>query len=158
MKTKRSKLFDDDAPHAPKPAENLCRAHECPCRASIFDSVTGTPMKGLCRYHNATPSALWPELTQVLRSGPMTVAFMRPALLSAGFPWFSLRPEKPTVDIDPSKGPKAWANALRAREEAGEKLLPVQRSAWRIALGMQHSLAQVEGIEERAAIMEEAQA
>ncbi len=30
--------------------------------------------------------------------------------------------------------PRAWAHALKAREEAGERLSPVQRDAWRIAL------------------------
>ena len=33
--------------------------------------------------------------------------------------------------------PKAWAHGLKAREMAGEKLLAVQRSFWRVALGEQ---------------------
>jgi hypothetical protein len=32
------------------------------------------------------------------------------------------------------KDPRAWAHALKAREEAGEKLSQVQREAWRTAL------------------------
>lgn len=33
-------------------------------------------------------------------------------------------------------GPKGWAERLRAREEAGERLTPLQRREWRAALGV----------------------
>lgn len=43
---------------------------------------------------------------------------------------------KPTPDVgDKRKGnPKEWAHALKAREEAGERLSGVQRTMWRAAL------------------------
>jgi hypothetical protein len=33
------------------------------------------------------------------------------------------------------RDPRAWARALKAREEAGERLSPMQREAWRQSLG-----------------------
>lgn len=32
-------------------------------------------------------------------------------------------------------GPRGWAQALRRREESGERLTPAQRAAWRAAIG-----------------------
>lgn len=47
-----------------------------------------------------------------------------------------LRERQPSPDIGDKRtgGPKAWAHALRRREEAGEKLTQAQRDAWRGAL------------------------
>ena len=39
------------------------------------------------------------------------------------------------------KSPKAWAYSLKAREESGEKLLPVQAKAWRDALHFRGEVA-----------------
>ena len=36
--------------------------------------------------------------------------------------------------LKPNPPSKKWAEELRAREESGERLLPVQASAWRAAL------------------------
>lgn len=55
----------------------------------------------------------------------------------------------------PKSDPKDCWRVLKAKEESGEKLLPVQRSAWRIALGIEHSEAEEEAIAEREAIQSE---
>lgn len=39
-----------------------------------------------------------------------------------------------TPAADSSTDKRAWARALKAREEAGERLSPVQREMWRTAL------------------------
>lgn len=45
-------------------------------------------------------------------------------------------PPRPAFMADKQKdGPRAWAHALKRREESGERLSPVQRKAWRDALG-----------------------
>ena len=156
MSARTRKVFEKPSASEDAPTYNACRAYQCPCRASIFDSVVGPPINGLCRYHHRAPTSDWPRLTEVLRSGPLTIGFMRSALIAAGFPWIPLRAEESTIGIEPADGPKGWAICLRKREEAGEHLLPVQRSAWREALGVRHTDAEIKQQAERAAIAAEA--
>lgn len=51
-----------------------------------------------------------------------------------------LLPAKGEKDLDP----KAWAKALRTREERGERLTAAQRQMWREALKHQPALAEEE--------------
>jgi len=45
--------------------------------------------------------------------------------------------QRPMFEADKRVGgPKAWAHALRAREEAGERLSLAQRTMWREAIGL----------------------
>lgn len=48
--------------------------------------------------------------------------------------WRNTLPEAPDVGNQQHQGPKAWAHALKAREERGERLSAVQREMWRDAL------------------------
>lgn len=43
--------------------------------------------------------------------------------------------ETPDIGDKMKDGPRAWAVALRKREQCGERLTPFQRQAWRDALG-----------------------
>ena len=45
-------------------------------------------------------------------------------------------PTPPTTGNKLTGGPKDLAKALRQREEAGERLSPVQKTMWRSALGV----------------------
>ena len=51
----------------------------------------------------------------------------------------------PKVDAGDKRthGPKAWAHALRAREERGEPLSPAQRAMWRSAISSHDVLDRV---------------
>ena len=44
-------------------------------------------------------------------------------------------PQASNVGDKRTGGPRAWAYALKAREEAGERLSGVQRRMWRAAIG-----------------------
>lgn len=43
---------------------------------------------------------------------------------------------------DKRQSPRAWAHALKRREEAGERLTPPQRAMWRAAIGRQDAQPQ----------------
>lgn len=44
-------------------------------------------------------------------------------------------PTPQTIGNKVTGGPKDWSRALREREDAGERLSPVQKTMWRSALG-----------------------
>lgn len=45
------------------------------------------------------------------------------------------QPEPPWMADKRTGGPRAWAYALRTREESGERLTPAQKAMWRAAIG-----------------------
>lgn len=127
-----------------KPARlGLCRAFGCPERGTISHSNVGPAGDSdwYCRFHFGVESHLWPEITrermkakdrgvkteplpelEVRRTstGAIDIEHYRRALRSfAG------------VGAVPSKD---WAWRLKQREEGGESISEVQRSAWRVAL------------------------
>lgn len=65
MKTPKPEA--SDAAQTPK-ADHRCRAAGCPAPASIYDSVTGPPHNGTCRYHDAAKPQQWPLVTQILNT------------------------------------------------------------------------------------------
>lgn len=115
------------------PQALMCSAHGCPLRWS-------TSIGHVCRFHADTDKHRWPEVTQQLQwdeaekarkngepepyVAPLTFADKRAILRKlAALPgrWAS-------------QSPKAWAHALKAREERGERLNSHQRRCWRAAL------------------------
>lgn len=108
-----------------------CRAEGCP-------NIWTTESSRLCRWHSAAHSHDWPQVTAELQREATDRAFDRsnaePApkvpllhkreILGRLRRLFTRKPEDP----------KAWAWALRAREEAGELLPSASRAMWREAL------------------------
>ena len=156
-----------------------CAAAGCPLRATIFDSVTGTPANGRCRYHDAAVPAIWPVITQVFRNNPFQRHIIEPQLGHLGIRWREDQPIPPAATKPPGYSPqewaahhqslircmkaapdpdrRAWARKLKAEEESGEPLHPIQASAWRAALGADAMTeAEREALEERLAIQAEA--
>ena len=148
-----------------------CSAAGCPLRATIFDSVSGEPSHGRCRYHDQVPPAMWPAITQVFRTNPFRRSVIEPILNILGINWREDQPiphanVKPPamsskdwaahhlslIEVtkrEPAGDRLAWARRLQAREESGEPLHIVQANAWRQALGITLTEAEREAIEER---------
>jgi hypothetical protein len=74
----------------PSKPDYTCSAHGCPLRATIFDSVTGPPRHGRCRYHDRLAPRRWPALTEALNTNPL-----RQALMLFGLPY--LAPDDPAA-------------------------------------------------------------
>lgn len=151
-----------------------CKAHGCPLRPVWFESNTGAPVDGLCRYHAQAPAKLWPALTEVFNSAPFERDEIEPGLFRLGMRWQEPEAWQPIPTRAPGEAYKRfqefwanhqanrkelpgidWAHKLRAQEWAGETLLPIQREMWRAALGHSDSDDQREAADERREIQAE---
>jgi len=115
--------------------QSMCVAHGCPNRWSV-DAGNGR----LCSAHAWAETSRWPEITQVQQWNLAELARL------------SAEPKPAPRTVDRAKlrawllklaervrsnagGNKGWAEALRAREDGGERLTEAQRAMWRQALG-----------------------
>ena len=171
---KRSKLFDNEGQEDPKAYDKpdyTCAANGCPLRATVTDATSGPFRHGRCRYHDQVRPEAWPAVTQVFRNNPFRRSVLEPQLNVLGINWREDQPiphaaVKPPgmssrewadhhlslIEIAkraPAADPKDWARTLKAREEAGETLHPIQAKAWREALGETMTEAQREALDER---------
>ena len=170
---KRARPAPIDAP------DYRCAANGCPLRATVTDATSGPFRKGRCRYHDQIRSEAWPAITQIFRNNPFRRSIIEPQLAALGVRWREDQELPPPAAkppgwssqewvahhtslircikaaSDPDR--RAWARKLKAREESGEPLHPVQAQAWRQALGVAGMTeAEQEALEERLAIQSEA--
>lgn len=104
----------------------MCAAHGCPQRWSV-DAGKGR----LCSRHAWVPANTWGEVTRSMTSES---AFgVKEAAQAAEATRFEI--VRKAYDKAPDHF-KAWAYALRAREESGERLSLYQKACWREALGV----------------------
>lgn len=136
-------------------AGSICRAYRCPCRASIFESLVGPPSGGLCRYHQANTVEDWPRVSELMHVGLLTDEAVSERLEAAKLkvPYMKAQVLPPMANY---AGKRGWAERLRDAEKMGAKILPVQRGAWREALGedLERSEDEREAQEERLAMAE----
>lgn len=103
----------------------MCRAHGCPNRWSV--DIGG----GLCSRHAWVEPAKWGEVTRSMTSES---AFgVKEAREAADRTRFEIVRKAYAKAREPAK---AWAEALRDREESGERLSLYQKACWREALGV----------------------
>lgn len=106
----------------------MCKAHGCPNRWSV-DLGGG----GMCSRHAWVDPSKWGQVTREMASEA-----------SLGYPGTEVREltrndkleilrRLQNIGRNPSR---VWAEALREREQSGERLTPFQKSAWREALGV----------------------
>ena len=114
----------------------MCAAHGCPNRWTADNGH-----RRLCSAHFAVVEdpSLWPEITQVqlwndterIRERGLPKPMQRHVDHERLGRWLGRLSEKLcSIKSDPL----AWARALKAREESGEKLHRTEREAWRKAL------------------------
>lgn len=119
-----------------------CRAHGCP-------NIWTTMSSQLCRWHSAAPTWDWPRITEELSTEIVTGAVERqrpterPAPLSKADK-VSILGKLRALFASKPVDPKAWAYALRKREQAGEQLSENQRVMWRAAIDSPGDFAQVD--------------
>lgn len=127
------KKFADEKIAAEVESENklMCQAHNCPNRWSV-DAGNGR----LCSAHAWADPMDWGAITQRIHSAQFTKVSRAPEP-----PMDPMTPEEKRYVLqrlaEAFKAPKdykAWAYALKAREEAGEQLSPLKRKMWRTAL------------------------
>jgi len=115
----------------------MCTAHGCPNRWSV-DAGNGK----LCSAHAWVEPHLWPQISQeqqdaeTERAWEASKAGPKPEVRhwSKAEKVAVLR-ELRTLFTGQTKHPRAWAFALRDREQRGEKLSIAQREMWRAAIG-----------------------
>lgn len=118
--------FDKTEPQEDR-SSLMCKAHGCPNRWSV-DLGGG----GLCSRHAWVEPSKWGEVTREIS-----------AHTSYGTPAQEIKSltQNEKLEIlrrlqDVTRNPsRVWAEALRERENSGERLTQFQRSAWREALG-----------------------
>ena len=111
----------------------LCSAHGCPMEWSVNFGAR------LCTFHAATPSRDWPAMTTGLQSRQLVGSLPTFAKAQEQEPRRSnvvlTREQKLAIIKELKVGvivePRAWAQKLKAREEAGECLSKLQRDSWR---------------------------
>lgn len=110
----------------------MCRATGCPNKWSVDMGSK------LCSAHAWAEPHQWPQITQeqqdhvidrARRAGMLSAP---PVQLSKADKIAALQEMREVFRSKPE--PKAWAHALRDREQAGERLTPFQRTAWREVL------------------------
>lgn len=125
------RISQNDVP----PGERPCYAHGCPLLGSITESVTNAPSaQWFCRLHSGAKPHDFGEITRRLRIERDRHVDHQPANQYAGWTPEQCRAEIARIQSSPAKDPKEWAHKLRRREQVGEPLSPIQRSAWREAL------------------------
>lgn len=126
MTFKKAETLAEDSSNAYQAL--MCKAHGCPNRWSV-DLGGG----GMCSRHAWVDPSKWGQVTREMASEA-----------SLGYPAAEVRKvsESEKLEIlrrlqnigrNPSR---VWAEALREREQSGERLTPFQKSAWREALGV----------------------
>lgn len=106
----------------------MCKAHGCPNRWSV-DLGGG----GMCSRHAWVDPSKWGQITREMASEA-----------SLGYPAASVKEYSQSEKVEIlrrlqnlGRNPnRVWAEALREREQSGERLTPFQKSAWREALGV----------------------
>jgi hypothetical protein len=176
--------FDDlpgDTARRAKKAEQpdyRCSANGCPVRATITDGTQREFKLGRCRYHDAHAPHRWSAITAALRNADLANPdSVRAQMHRIGVEYLDGEVHLPALDIargtlaevaayhaarmretsaNPAPGPRQWAHRLKARELAGEPMLPAQSCAWRGALCDEPMTdADAEAIAEREAIQAE---
>lgn len=128
----------------------MCSAHGCP---NLWSVDPGR----LCSAHAASDAAHWPAITELQqrRATERALTAAEPARTGPRRP-----PRREELEHlrravrqigRPHAEPKAWAYALRDREQAGERLTLSQRSMWRDALGVEPAPAIDAGYDEQEA-------
>lgn len=135
----KRRTFDDsgDAGNVvPIRSPLMCEANGCPNRWSV--SREGS--RGLCSAHAWADKHAWPRITQEQLDAETDRARAN-AEPKQQAPHVSLAQKRAILErlrrIDFAKhgqGGKAWAHALKARDDAGERLTIAQRDAYRAAL------------------------
>lgn len=109
-----------------------CSAHGCP-------NIWTRKEAKLCRWHSAAAPRDWPAVTEELQRMVTDAAYARQGVEPAP----ALTREDKAAVLEQMRGlfttrepanPKAWAYALKDREESGERLSSAQRTMWRDAL------------------------
>jgi hypothetical protein len=115
----KKKVSTDSAPKAePGVYPYRCHAEGCPLNATIFPTVIGPPISGVCRYHDAAKPSQWRALTQILTSGPFTEEIMAPQLLQLGLRWNEPSDFRRPSVIPPAKPrPAVWYDDPEWAEE-----------------------------------------
>ena len=120
----------------------MCSAHNCPMEWTVN---MGTP---LCSFHAWADKHDWPAITDklitkaALGTMPTFQKVAQKYEQGGGSTGMVTLEEKQAILLELKKvvqgfgrqDPKAWAYALKAREEAGEQLSPLKRKMWRDAL------------------------
>ena len=133
----RDQNIADDANNRPT---WMCEVDHGPNHWSVSPAI-GDGARGLCSRHARVDRSLWPQVTQSILDDMAEDA--RRAVAAP-----PKRPSGPVSKADrerivaelrklaaPSdQDPRAWAHALKARDEAGENLTPAQRDMYRAAL------------------------
>ena len=118
----------------------MCQASGCPNRWSVSDQP-GAGARGLCSAHAWSEPMHWPAITQEQNDAQTDRAVaaarpkVRPPPLTFADKRAILTKLSALTAAWANRDPKAWAHALKAREERGENLNHKQREAWRSALG-----------------------
>lgn len=144
MATKRT-AFDDrrdqnTAQEAGIEQHLLCRAKGCPNRWTV-------DVGHVCSAHFHAPVHHWPQVTQEQIDAETDRALAAAAGRVQVDP---LTREQKTgilqklLECGRQKPGKAWAHALKTREQRGDRLTPAQREMWRAALGETHQPVQAE--------------
>jgi hypothetical protein len=175
MAKTRDTSADDRDENRPDQSDYTCAAQYCPARATIFDSTSGAPKNGLCRYHHAAPRHVWPQLSAVLNRA-QSVEETNAGLAHLGvritvpMAWEPPQSTGETVPqiiarlrarlahgIEFPPPSDEWARTLQSRHEAREALLPCQVKGYRAALNIRDAIDE-EAAAERAAIQAESHA
>lgn len=159
----------------PEQADYRCAANGCPVRATITDITQREFKLGRCRYHDAHAPHRWSAITAALRRANLaSPESVRAEMHRIGLEYIDGEVHLPVLDVVSGTlyevaayhaarmlevkrrhgpGSRDWARKLRARELAGDPLLPIQAAAWREALSDDPMTeAQAEAIAEREAI------
>lgn len=103
----------------------MCGARGCPNRWSV-DAGNGR----LCSAHAWKPAKEWPSITDSL--GQVQTLPSQVVRQVSYQEKVEILRKLQGLGRNPSR---VWAEALKEREDRGERLTPFQRSAWREALG-----------------------
>ena len=122
------------------PSSLMCGAHGCPNRWSI------DPPR-MCGAHAWSDPHLWPQITQEQRDAETQRAI---AAVSPPAPQRFVKPDPLKLSrylrrladgiASAQHSPRAWADRLREREDAGERLTPAQKEAWRSGQGVREEV------------------
>lgn len=111
----------------------MCMAHGCPNRWS-YDAGAGR----MCSAHaSVSDRMLWPQVTQEQQDAETDRARARGEPKPPQHRYTHAEKSeilRKLVRIGTPEHPKAWAYALKAREERGDRLTQAQRTMWREAV------------------------
>lgn len=110
-----------------------CRAHGCP-------NIWTTESSQLCRWHSAAEPQHWPGVTESMNTQIALNAIERQKPKPPQHR-YTLAEKREILEslralfTIPGRHPKQWAWDLKARDDAGESLTPMQRTAYRAVTG-----------------------